>query len=292
MIESKPKITLCVVAILSYFVIAATKPAIGKNPVVGKSYELHDLKMNFVRIEAGEFLMGSPGNETSRGDDEFQHRVKITKPFYMLATEVSQREYEAVMGENPSYFKGGDLPVENLSWPEAAAFCGELSRREGHTFRLPSEAEWEYAARAGKSGPVAGTGKLEEMAWYADVSGTSRLDSAKLWDTDPNSYFVKLSDNGCRPRNVGTGKTNDWSLHDMQGNVCEWVADWYVKDFYRDPAAGVDPTGPEKSDLGSRVIRGGSWGSDPRNCRVAKRDYNVPRTVSASCGFRVVMEGD
>jgi formylglycine-generating enzyme required for sulfatase activity len=196
------------------------------------------------------------------------------------------------MGENPSYFKGGDLPVENVSWSQSAAFCYELSRREGRRFRLPTEAEWEYAARAGKAGPVAGTGKLTEMAWHADNSGKQPLDSTKLWDSDPNNYFGRLADNGCRPRPVGTGTPNDWGLHDMQGNVSEWVGDWYSKDYVATAAAKLDPAGPPKSEFRSRLMRGGSWGSDPRNCRLARRDYNTPNTQTASCGFRIVMEAE
>lgn len=156
----------------------------------------------------------------------------------------------------------------------------------------PTEAEWEYAARAGKSGPVAGTGRLDEMAWYADNSGRQPLDSAKLWDTDPNNYFGKLSENGCGPRAVGTGMPNDWGIHDMEGNTAEWVMDWYSADYFRDDVLKIDPQGPVESSLGSRVMRGGSWGSDPRNCRIAHREWNVPSFRSGSCGFRVVMESE
>lgn len=248
--------------------------------------------MLFVRIEPGEFMMGSPADEKSRDDDEHQHPVKLTKPFYLQATEVSQAQYEEVMAENPSGHKGADLPVENVSWAHAAAFCYELSRREGRRFRLPTEAEWEYAARAGKSGPVAGTGDLDEMVWYADVSGKGRIDSAKLWDDDPNSYFGHLNANGCRPRAVGTGKANDWGLHDMQGNVAEWVGDWYAPDYFTQDAAKLDPPGPKKSDRGSRTFRGGSFISDPRNCRLAGRDQNYPKSQFSSLGFRVVMEAE
>jgi formylglycine-generating enzyme required for sulfatase activity len=218
--------------------------------------------------------------------------VTLSRPFYLAATEVSQAQYEAVMGENPSHSKGPDLPVENVSWAQAAAFCLELGRREGRRLRLPTEAEWEYAARAGKAGPISGTGDVREMAWHADNSGDVKIDSAKLWDTDPDNYFKRLGDIGCRPRAVGTGTANDWGLHDMQGNVSEWVADWYEDDYYARGEAKADPPGPRESEFKSRVIRGGSWGSDPRNCRVANRDYNEPKMQSPSCGFRVAMDAD
>jgi formylglycine-generating enzyme required for sulfatase activity len=269
---------------------AASNPPAHNGAPTDKTYKLRDLKITLIRLEKGEFLMGSPNDETPRHDDETQHLVRLTKPFYIQTTELSQKQYEDVMGENPSYFKGADLPVENVTWSQAAAFCYELSRREGRRFRLPTEAEWEYAARAGKQGPIAGTGKLHEMAWYADNSGKAKLDSAKLWDTDPNGYFGRLGDNGCQTHTVGSGMANDWGLYDMQGNVSEWVGDWYSNNYFGKDAAKLDPPGPKKSELRSRVMRGGSWGSDPRNCRLARRDYNVPATQTASCGFRIVME--
>jgi formylglycine-generating enzyme required for sulfatase activity len=268
----------------------ADKIAGHNNAPTDKTYQVRDPKITLVRLEKGEFLMGSPKDETSRHEDETQHLVKLTKPFYIQTTEVSQNQYEDVMGENPSLFKGADLPVENVTWSQAAAFCYELSRREGRRFRLPTEAEWEYAARADKPGPVAGTGKLPDVAWYADNSGKAPLDSAKMWDADPNGYFGHLNDNGCRSHSIGSSAANDWGLHDMQGNVSEWVGDWYSAKYFGEDAAKVDPAGPRKSEFRSRVMRGGSWGSDPRNCRVAGRDYNVPGTQTASCGFRIVME--
>lgn len=255
-----------------------------------KAHELPALKMRFIRIEPGEFQMGSPADEPARANDELQHQVRLTKPYFIQASEVSQAQYKAVTGDNPSYFKGDDLPVENVSWEDAVRFCEKLSEREKRKFRLPTEAEWEYAARAGKPGPVSGTGNLDEMAWYANNSGKERLEASRLWDTEPNDYFNRLLKNGCRTRPVGTGTPNDWGLHDMHGNVTEWVADWFSANYFREQAAQVDPQGPPQSNLGSRVMRGGSWGSDPRNCRIANRDWNVPGTRTPSCGFRVVME--
>ena len=257
-----------------------------------KSYEVRDLKMKLIRLAPGEFLMGSPANEAFRAENEFQHRVKLTKPFFIQATEVSQAQYKAIAGANPSEFHGEALPVENVSWNDAVRFCEAMSKREGRKFRLPTEAEWEYAARAGKEGPVSGTGTLDEMAWHADNSGKAPLDSARLWDTDPNAYFQRLFENKCRTRDVGAGIANDWGIHDMQGNVTEWVADWYTKEYFKEEAAKVDPQGPEKSPVDSRVMRGGSWGSDPRQCRIAQRNWNDPAAKSGSRGFRVVMEAE
>ncbi len=276
--------------ILFIVAIAAFGEDDKKAPGASKSHAIKDLRLTLLRIEPGEFQMGSPANEPAREKNELQHTVKLTTPFYMQATEVSQAQYQAIMGENPSRFKGAEMPVENVSWEDAVKFCAALSKREGRTFRLPTEAEWEYAARAGKSGPISGSGNIEQMVWHADNSGMDRIDSAKLWDTNPDGYFQKLLDNGCRPRWVGTGTPNDWGLHDMQGNLTEWVSDWYEADYFATDAARNDPQGPAKSSLNSRVMRGGSWGSDPRLCRIAARTWNVPTYKTPSCGFRVVMD--
>jgi formylglycine-generating enzyme required for sulfatase activity len=250
----------------------------------------NSIGMKLALIPAGVFLMGAPESDKDAEEHEKpQHKVRITKPFYLLTTEVSQGQYKAVMRENPSEFKGDDLPVESVSWHAAALFCEVLAKREGRRFRLPTEAEWEYAARAGTNGPVSGTGKLAEMAWHADNSGNQPIDSANIWDTDSDNYFARITANGCRPRAVGTGTPNDWGVHDMQGNVSEWVGDWYEKDYFATSPVD-DPSGPPSSALESRVIRGGSWGSDPRQCRVASRNWNNPWKQSGSRGFRVVME--
>jgi formylglycine-generating enzyme required for sulfatase activity len=142
--------------LMSALVVSAGSNA---DTTAAKSYELPDLKMKLLRLEAGEFEMGSPSDEPNRQDNEFQHKVRLTKPFFIQTTPVTQAQYAAVMGHNPSYFHGDDLPVENVSWDDAVRFCVELGKRQGRTFRLPTEAEWEYAARAGKTGPVAGNRK-------------------------------------------------------------------------------------------------------------------------------------
>jgi len=253
------------------------------------AYEIKELKMAFVRIEPGEFLMGSPADEANRDKDEDAHRLRITRAFLLQNTEVTQAQWKAIMGDNASYFKGDDLPVDNVSWEDAVAFCKKLSQREGQTFRLPTEAEWEYACRADKQGPVAGTGKLDDMAWYADNSGNQRLDAAKIWDTEPNNYFQRMLDNKCTSHPCGSKKANDWGLFDMQGNVMEWCADWYESDYYSN-SPRENPPGPQKSQLHSRLLRGGSWGSDVRHCRAADRDWNEPDKRSPSYGFRLLLE--
>src|SRR5205814_801378 len=124
--------------------------AAAKEPERAKGHEIKELRMVFVRIEPGEFLMGSPADEANRDEDEDAHRLRITKAFLLQTTEVTQAQWKAVMGQPESYFKGDDLPVDNVSWEDAVEFCKKLGQREGRNFRLPTEAEWEYAARSGK----------------------------------------------------------------------------------------------------------------------------------------------
>ncbi len=221
--------------------------------------------MKFVLIPAGEFLMGSPESEEYREDDEQQHRVRITKPFYLGVHEVTQEQYQRVMGENPSEFKGANLPVEQVSWEDAVEFCRKLSEKEGKTYRLPTEAEWEYACRAGSAARYCfgdDESQLGQYAWY-----------------DANS------DVATHP--VGGKLPNDWGLHDMHGNVWEWCQDWYG-DY---PSEDVtDPTGPKEGS--DRVFRGGSWLRDAVLCRSAYRGKGKPTLRYDVLGFRVSLVPD
>ena len=249
--------------------------------------------MKLVRIEAGEFLMGTtkdqvdqlmrlfPDSKRERFDDEQpQHSVKISRPFFLGIHEVTQGQYQAVMGNNPSEFKGSDdLPVENVSWLDAVGFCNKLSERESRTpfyringtevtivggngYRLPTEAEWEYACRA-KSATLYPFGdeanKLDEHAWY-----TSNAESK----THP----------------VGQKLPNAWGLYDMLGNVWEWCTDGYDEKYYvSSPPA--DPSGAVGASY--RVIRGGCWLNVPGSCRPAHRGGYAPGYQRVNRGFRV-----
>jgi formylglycine-generating enzyme required for sulfatase activity len=222
----------------------------------------NSIGMTLVLVPAGEFAMGSPGSDPDASADEMpQHRVRISTPFYLSKYEVTQDQYEQVMGDNPSAFKGdGRLPVERVTWFDAVAFCNKLSEREklapyyevagleatilgGNGYRLPSEAEWEYACRAGTTTRYSfgdDATKLGDYAWYEDnskVGGT--------WQTHP----------------VGQKKPNAWGLHDMYGNVQEWCWDWFDLAYYKQMSK-VDPIGPETGVdgilRGERVLRGGS----------------------------------
>ncbi len=210
-------------------------------------------------IPAGEFDMGSPADQKGHEDDEAMHRVKITRAFRMGAAEVTQAQWLKVMGRKAGNFDGGNLPVEGISWADAVAFCKKLSEMEGKTYRLPTEAEWEYACRAGGTGRFAGD-KLDDLAWYDDNSDA-------------------------QPHPAGSKKPNAWGLLDMHGNVAEWCADWYGP-----YAAGEssDPAGPPAGK--ARVVRGGSFSSFERGCRCASRSSLSPAYQLKNVGFRIVME--
>ena len=212
--------------------------------------------MEFVRIPAGTFMMGS---ENGDDDEKPIHQVRVTKPFYMGKFEVTQAQWQAVMGSNPSFFNGGNLPIEQVSWNEAQEFIERLNEREStSSYRLPTEAEWEYACRAGTTGDYAGD--LGAMAWYKGNSDRK---------THP----------------VETKQANAFGLHDMHGNVWEWVQDWSAP-TYDANAPGDDPTGPQSGS--SRVFRGGSWGSVAVSCRSADRGSNKPGDRYYGLGFRLV----
>jgi formylglycine-generating enzyme required for sulfatase activity len=209
----------------------------------------------------GSFLMGSPEEEEQRDSDENQVHVTLSKGFLMAQTQVTQAQWQAVMGNNPSYFKGESRPVERVSWYDAQEFIFKLNASfvlpDGMQMTLPTEAQWEYAARAGETGPYSG-GTLDEVAWYGE-NGNSQ--------THP----------------IGEKKPNAWGLHDMHGNVWEWCSDWYGKSL----PGGIDPKGPDSGS--SRVVRGGSWLDFAFNCRVALRGNGVdpPSYAYGSFGFRV-----
>jgi len=210
--------------------------------------------MRFVWIEPGSFQMGS---HTGDADERPVHEVTLSKGLYLQVTEVPQRQWEAVMGKNPSHFKGPDRPVETVSWEDAQEFLRRLNEKERDSrYRLPTEAEWEYACRAGGQEPDVAA-NLDAVAWW-------RLNSFN------------------QTHGVAQKKPNAWGLFDMRGNVWEWVEDWYG--LY---SAGrqIDPKGPD-SGFG-RVLRGGSWvGGSPEAFRCAYRyDYYPTRRVTRY-GFR------
>jgi len=218
--------------------------------------------MELKLIPAGTFLMGSPESEKDRQKDETQHEVTISKPFYMGVTPVTQAQYQAVMGNNPSGFKGDTLPVEQVSWDNAVAFCQRLGAKDGKHYRLPSEAQWEYACRAGTT-----------TAYYTGNDEIA-LNAA--------GWYRGNSDQQTHP--VAQKKPNAWGLYDMHGNVWQWCADWFADNYVA--ADKTDPTGPANGSL--RVLRGGSWHNHSSNCRAANHDKYPPDSRGHNVGFRVV----
>jgi formylglycine-generating enzyme required for sulfatase activity len=239
----------------------------------------------FVRIPAGTFTMGSPATEKLRDGDETQHTVTLTKDIYMSKHEVTQREYLAVMGNNPSNF-GSDLngPVEKVSWNDAMSYCAKLTASEkaagrlqaGWEYRLPTEAEWEYACRAGTSTPFHYGNDLR--SGMANFDGRIEYDGGTGDVNNPNGTLLG------RTTTVGSYAANAFGLYDMHGNVWEWCLDW--KGNY--PAGSVnDPKGPSSGSL--RVIRGGSWFFSAWDCRSAVRYSSNPDVRSIFIGIRPVL---
>jgi len=222
------------------------------------------VKLELVLIPAGKFMMGCPETEKDRQPIETQHEVTISKPFYMGKYEVTQEQYEAITGTNPSTSKGAKNPVEIVSWDDAQEFCKKVSAKTGKTVRLPTEAEWEFACRAGTTTTYY-TGDTEAdlnlAAWYNHNSNGT---------THP----------------VGQKEPNAWGLYDMHGNVFEWCQDWYGE---YPAGAATDPKGAANGQF--RVLRGGSWNINPRNCRSANRIRVTPDSRNSFSGFRVVLAG-
>lgn len=215
--------------------------------------------MRFILIPAGSFMMGcSPGDNECFPEEKPAHKVIITKSFEIGKYQVTQAEYQTVMQKNPSAFQGSNLPVESVSWEDAQQFCAALNKaKDGYRYRLPTEAEWEYAARGGNES--ARYGSLEDVAWYRDNSGGA---------THP----------------VGGKMPNAFGLCDTLGNVWEWVQDWYSADYYGHSAES-DPAGPASGEY--RVLRGGSWRGVARGlARVSSRYILRPNVRSNVLGFR------
>jgi len=230
--------------------------------------------MKFVLVPAGSFMMGSPEGQGA-SDEHPRHQVEISRPYYLGVTEVTQAQWKAVMGSNPSGFKGDNRPVENVSWIDAQEFIRRLNQKEGtNKYRLPTEAEWEYACRAGSETAYCfgdDESRLGDYAWY--------------W------HGVNSSE---RIQPVGQRKPNAWGLYDMHGNVFEWCADWYGWDYYaaspsRDPRGPGSPVYDDSLGGEFRVVRGGGvgWGGDAGTCRSACRGWGLPGWRMTDCGFRL-----
>ena len=234
----------------------------------GRTYTVPSINYKMVYISPGTFMMGSPSNEPKRDSDEKQHRFTLTKGFYIGITEVTQGQWRKIMGNNPSRFIRDNLPVEMVSWNDCREFIRKLNSKEGGSkYRLPTEAEWEYACRAGSKTMFCfgdSDSRLGDYAWYSNNSSS-------------------------KTHSVAQKKPNAWGLYDMHGNVWEWCEDscdysgGVVTDTYRD---GIKD--PLCNSGSNRMIRGGSWLYEARDCRSADRLSGTPGSRYDSLGFRLV----
>ncbi len=245
---------------------SAGSPASKQNRIIP------DLGIECVYVQAGTFKMGSA--ESGPNDEKPVHDVKISHGFWMVTCEINQAQWRTLMGTDPSQYKGDELPVEMVSWHEVVEFCRKLTQRErkasslpdGYVYRLPTEAEWEYAARGGTKSRnfiYPGSNDPEEVAWHHPGSAD---------ETHP----------------VGIKRPNELGLYDMAGNVWEWCLDWYSPDYYAN-GPKADPLNIDSGEKTYRVCRGGSWGLYPTHCRSANRGGGTPAGRFYSYGFRVVL---
>ena len=248
------------------------------------------------RIPKGTFTMGSPNTEVGRDSDETQHQVTMTEDFYIGVFEITQKQYSLIQGSNPSSYKGDTRPVENVSykdirgtgstagagWPayghavDSGSFLGKLRAKTGQTFDLPTEAQWEYACRAGTTTAL-NTGKN-----LTSEKRDSAMDEAGRYDYNQKDGKGGYSSSHTK---VGSYLPNAWGLYDMHGNVYEWCLDWYKSDL--GSSAVTDPKGPNSGS--PRVVRGGCWSSSASGCRSAYRSIYNPSNGGSYAGFRVVL---
>ena len=234
--------------------------------------------LEMAAIPGGTFMMGSPKNEAGRRSDSESPQHQVTVPsFFMGKYPVTQAQYQAIMGTNPSYFKGSNRPVEQVSWNNAVAFCEKLSQKTGKTYRLPSEAEWEYACRAGTTTPFHfGETITTDLANY---NGNSTYGNGVK-----GVYREETTEVG------SFGVANNFGLYDMHGNVWEWCQDYWHSNYEGAPTNGSEWLYSEEN-INIRLLRGGSWRSSPANCRSAYRHYANLDGDYNGIGFRVVCSG-
>jgi formylglycine-generating enzyme required for sulfatase activity len=259
-------------------------------------------------VKPGTFVMGSPADENGRGSDEGQHRVTLTKSFLMGATHVTVGQFAAFVKDtgyrtaaeiggaaleqsvwtpganwrNPGFDQGDDHPVVCVNWGDSIAFCEWLSKKEGRHYRLPTEAEWEYTARAG----------TQSAYWWGDSPNNGEgcancLDQTAKKSIQGYTDYFSWSDGYVHTSPVGIFRPNAWGLYDMIGNAFEWCGDW--QGAYPN-GSETDPRGPD-SGL-NRVLRGGGWNVPPLNCRCARRHGIPPGDMENNVGFRVVLEAN
>ncbi|MGL4364159.1 MAG: formylglycine-generating enzyme family protein [Bacteroidales bacterium] len=231
-----------------------------KTPIQSQTITVKGVSFDMIKVEGGTFRMGCSIEQTNCDKNEMPSHSVTLSTYNIGKFEVTQKLWVAVMGKNPSGFKGDNLPVEQVSWNDCQEFIKALNKLSGKKFRLPTEAEWEFAARGGnhaKETKYAGSDSINEIAWHSDTT----------------------------THNVGTKQANELGIYDMSGNVWEWCNDW-MNDYTR--AAVTNPKGAEKGT--DRILRGGHFVSTPAQCRVPTRNWRVPTFKNAVIGFRIVLE--
>ena len=237
----------------------------GESEDSNQTFTVNGVSFDMIAVEGGTFTMGATAEQASDAysDEKPTHQVTLSS-YYIGKTEVTQELWQAVMGSNPSGFSGANLPVEKVSWEDCQIFIAILNELTGKYFRLPTEAEWEYAARGGSKSQgykYSGSNTVDDVAWYPSNSSSK---------THP----------------VATKAPNELGIYDMSGNVLEWCSDWYSSSYYSS-SSQYNPTGPASGSR--RVYRGGSWGSSARLCRVSYRDYNGPSYSYYNLGLRLAL---
>lgn len=244
--------------------ISAQQNEGGKSNLSSFYEDVNGVSFKMIKVDGGSFMMGATAEQKTAQDDEYPaHKVTLSE-YYICETEVSQALWRAVMGNNPSHFKGDNLPVETVSWQMANEFCEKLSEKTGKTYRLPTEAQWEFAARGGihdVGGRYAGSDNINSVACYSKNSNKST-------------------------RGIKDGMPNELGLYNMSGNVTEWCNDWYSPSYPSEDQ--YNPEGPSSGTC--HVGRGGQWGSPATSCRVSNRDNfkGNPNYAQFNCGFRIV----
>jgi formylglycine-generating enzyme required for sulfatase activity len=269
-----------------------TPPPVAKNaPRAGESKVNPKDGLKYVFIPPGKFTLGcSPGDTDCNDDEKPPHEVNIANGFWLgqtTATTAAWKRYRTAAGKPPLAAADSmgrklneanpddTLPAVAMTWGEAKSFC------EWGGGRLPTEAEWEYAARAGRNG--ARYGNLDAIAWFGDNSGNKKIDSGEIWRTDQANYTKRIIDNGNSLHPVGQKQPNAWNLYDMLGNAWQWTGDWYSPQYYAQRES-ADPTGPPGGK--ERTLRGGFWFNYPPNVRVSVRSGNAPDSRNVSFGVR------
>ena len=249
------------ISILINYILNPPEP----EPFGNQTFTVSGVSFDMIAVEGGTFTMGATEEQGSDvyDDEKPTHQVTLSS-YYIGKTEVTQELWQAVMGSNPSNFSGTNLPVERVSWNDCHTFVTKLNALTGKNFRLPTEAEWEYAARGGnkrKGYKYSGSNTIDDVAWY-DSNSSSK--------THP----------------VATKAPNELGIYDMSGNVYEWCSDWYSSSYYSS-SSQTNPTGPTSGSL--RVGRGGSWRTDARYCRVSYRNYYLPVNSNYYLGLRLCL---